>query len=200
MSLRRSPVLTPASLAARRSNARKSTGPRTVRGKARVSLNALKHGHHACRLHPRLLRADCWTDAALYRRLQFVLLGAFGPCGSGRIPRLPAHGRRGLVPIWRSSQAKRNKAGISFRFKGKSAVVPGGSGPIGGRPERLRRASGTVRGRKSAGGRLQGGKPRDSVPLAGLRPDVLGAAPPLLDAGPSVVGGYEPSWPPGWSA
>jgi hypothetical protein len=79
MSLRRSPVLTPASLAARRANALKSTGPRSVAGKARVALNALKHGHHARPLHPRLLRADRWTDAALYRRLQFALLGTFGP-------------------------------------------------------------------------------------------------------------------------
>ncbi len=79
MSLRRAPVLTPASLAARRANARKSTGPRSVAGKARVALNALKHGRHARGLHPRLLRAGGWADAALYRRLQFVLLGAFGP-------------------------------------------------------------------------------------------------------------------------
>ncbi|MGH9358306.1 MAG: hypothetical protein ACRD1O_03925 [Terriglobia bacterium] len=46
----RSPKLTPARLAACRSNARKSTGPRTVRGKARSSLNALKHGRYARRL------------------------------------------------------------------------------------------------------------------------------------------------------
>ena len=36
MPLRRSPQLTPGSLAARRANALKSTGPRTARGKARV--------------------------------------------------------------------------------------------------------------------------------------------------------------------
>ena len=44
MPLVRSPLLTPRSLAARRANALKSTGPRTPCGKARVSLNALKHG------------------------------------------------------------------------------------------------------------------------------------------------------------
>lgn len=80
MSLRHSPVLTPASLAARRANARKSTGPRTVRGRARSSLNGLKHGRYARRLHPRLLRANAWDGAGLYRRLQFALLGTFGPC------------------------------------------------------------------------------------------------------------------------
>ena len=44
MPLRKSPVRTPAFLAANRANARKSSGPRTPCGRARVSLNALKHG------------------------------------------------------------------------------------------------------------------------------------------------------------
>ena len=44
MPLRRSPQLTPGSLAARRANALKSTGPRTACGMARFSLNSLKHG------------------------------------------------------------------------------------------------------------------------------------------------------------
>ena len=44
MALRRSPLLTPASLAARRANALKSTGPRTERGKQRTRLNRLLHG------------------------------------------------------------------------------------------------------------------------------------------------------------
>ena len=44
MSLRKSPALTPALLAACRRNAQKSTGPRTARGKARVRMNALREG------------------------------------------------------------------------------------------------------------------------------------------------------------
>ena len=44
MSLVKSPRMTAAKLAANRANALKSTGPRTRRGKARVTLNALKHG------------------------------------------------------------------------------------------------------------------------------------------------------------
>ena len=44
MSLRKSPTLTPALLAANRRNARKSTGPRTRRGKAWSQLNRLKEG------------------------------------------------------------------------------------------------------------------------------------------------------------
>jgi hypothetical protein len=44
MTLRKSPTLTPARLAANRRNARKSTGPRTARGKAWSRLNGLRTG------------------------------------------------------------------------------------------------------------------------------------------------------------
>ena len=50
-------TLTPASLAARRANALKSTGPRTAQGKARVALNSLKHGRSAVNLPEKLARA-----------------------------------------------------------------------------------------------------------------------------------------------
>jgi len=44
MSLRKPPTLTPALLAANRQNAKKSTGPRTPRGKVWSRLNRLRHG------------------------------------------------------------------------------------------------------------------------------------------------------------
>jgi hypothetical protein len=44
MSLRKSPTLTPALLASNRQNAKRSTGPRTARGKAQSRLNALRDG------------------------------------------------------------------------------------------------------------------------------------------------------------
>ena len=44
MSLRKSPTLTPALLASNRLNAKKSTGPRTARGKAWSRLNRFQHG------------------------------------------------------------------------------------------------------------------------------------------------------------
>jgi hypothetical protein len=47
MSLRKSPTLTPARLAANRRNARKSTGPRTARGKAQSRMNGLRNGDHS---------------------------------------------------------------------------------------------------------------------------------------------------------
>ena len=84
MSIRRSPRLTPRSLAARRANALKSTGPRTPCGKARVSLNALKHGRamgpagRAPRFRERLLRAGYPYQEALYGDLRSCLAQAFG--------------------------------------------------------------------------------------------------------------------------
>ena len=71
MSLRRTSV-TPQSLAARRSNALKSTGPRSRRGKARVCLNALKHGRYAilagrsARLRERLFESGQSGREAVY--------------------------------------------------------------------------------------------------------------------------------------
>ena len=47
MSLRKPPTLTPARLEANRRNARKSTGPRTTRGKAQARLNGLGRGPRA---------------------------------------------------------------------------------------------------------------------------------------------------------
>lgn len=79
MPLRRSPQLTPALLAANRRNALKSTGPRTVRGRARVAMNSLKHGRYARHLHHRLLRADRWELAQLYRKIRSAICQAFVP-------------------------------------------------------------------------------------------------------------------------
>jgi hypothetical protein len=47
MSLRKSPVRTPALLAANRANAGKSTGPRTPAGKRTSAWNALRHGYRS---------------------------------------------------------------------------------------------------------------------------------------------------------
>jgi len=57
MGLRKSPERTPAFLAAHRRNAQKCTGPKTPKGKARSSLNALKHGRFARNLPAKLRTA-----------------------------------------------------------------------------------------------------------------------------------------------
>ena len=44
MALRKSPTMTPARLEANRRNARKSTGPRTARGKSQSRMNSLRTG------------------------------------------------------------------------------------------------------------------------------------------------------------
>jgi hypothetical protein len=95
MSIRHSPLLTPRSLAARRANALKSTGPRTPAGKARVSLNALKCGRsaRAPRFRERLLRAGYPCQEALYGGLRSHLAQAFGartPCGRREVDRFAA--------------------------------------------------------------------------------------------------------------
>ncbi len=83
MSLRFTSV-TPSSLAARRSNALKSTGPRTRRGKARVCLNALKHGRYAvlvgrsARLRERLFEAGQTQQEAVYGAVRSRVVQAIG--------------------------------------------------------------------------------------------------------------------------
>lgn len=81
MCLRKSPFRSPASLAANRSNSLKSTGPRTAEGKARSSLNALKHGGYACRLPARLRAAGYGERAALHQTAYQEICGAFRPKG-----------------------------------------------------------------------------------------------------------------------
>ncbi len=67
MSLRKRPTITSALLAANRANGQKSRGPRTVRGKDRIVLNALKHGRHARNFRDHLLRARSKEDAELFQ-------------------------------------------------------------------------------------------------------------------------------------
>jgi hypothetical protein len=77
MSLRKRPIITPALLAANRANARRCTGPRTVEGKNRVVLNALKDGRHARNLGENRRRAKSKGDAELFRWILEQVRAAF---------------------------------------------------------------------------------------------------------------------------
>ncbi len=69
--------LTPRALAARRANARKSTGPRTEAGKRRVALNALQGGGHLRRLAAGM--RELGENPLEFRRLFADLLDSYQP-------------------------------------------------------------------------------------------------------------------------
>jgi hypothetical protein len=73
-------TLTDRELAARRANAKKSTGPRTREGKARSRWNALKHGLRARALIPEPLQSQ--ESAAEFAALHEALRAELGPVGA----------------------------------------------------------------------------------------------------------------------
>ena len=79
MSLRKSPQLTPALLAAARQNAQHSTGPRSAAAKQNVKLNALKHGGRVSDENRCLAMLALGEDPQELENLQQELRSAFGP-------------------------------------------------------------------------------------------------------------------------
>jgi hypothetical protein len=77
MSLRKSPTPTPGFLAANRANAQKCTGPRTPAGKARSSLNAIKHGGYARGIPEKLRAAGDVRGVAFHARIRREIVAAF---------------------------------------------------------------------------------------------------------------------------
>jgi hypothetical protein len=79
MSLRKSPELTPALLAAARQNARHSTGPRSPAAKQNSKLNALKHGAYVADENRRQSMLALGEDPEQFQTLTEELMSAFGP-------------------------------------------------------------------------------------------------------------------------
>jgi len=79
MSLRKSPQLTPALLAAARQNAQHSTGPRSPAAKQNSKLNALKHGAYASDENHRQAMLALGEDPEQFQTLTEELMSAFGP-------------------------------------------------------------------------------------------------------------------------
>ena len=71
--------VSPQKLAANRKNAKRSTGPRTPKGKQRASQNHYKHGFFAQRLFPTQELFD--QDAADYNRVVAAYRGHYAPVG-----------------------------------------------------------------------------------------------------------------------
>jgi hypothetical protein len=79
MSLRKSPELTPALLAAARRNAQHSTGPRSPAAKQNVKLNALKHGAYVRDEHRDKTMLALGEDPERLQTLTEELMSAYGP-------------------------------------------------------------------------------------------------------------------------
>jgi hypothetical protein len=79
MSLRKSPQLTPALLAAARQNAQHSTGPRSPTAKQNSKLNALKHGAYVADENHTQAMLALGDDPEQFQTLIEELMSAFGP-------------------------------------------------------------------------------------------------------------------------
>ncbi|MGB7591160.1 MAG: hypothetical protein WBO19_07970, partial [Terriglobia bacterium] len=79
MSLRKSPQLTPALLAAARRNAQHSTGPRSAAAKQNSKLNALKHGGRVSDENRYQAMLALGEDPQEFENLKQELRSAFGP-------------------------------------------------------------------------------------------------------------------------
>ena len=131
MSLRKSPTLTPALLAANRSNAGKSTGPRTAQGKAWSRLNGFQYGrrsHHYMGFINALMDAPPGMVNVVAQRLlaeeyaahpMFVdianaaIIAEHDLCAGGE--------RRGRKAAKKSPTT--SEAGISMKLKGREIAI-----------------------------------------------------------------------------
>jgi hypothetical protein len=128
ISLRKSPTLTPRLLAANRANARRSTGPRSAPGRARASLNSLRHGLSSRRLVDSVAAAG-EQGAAEYVRLKEALGRALRP-GPELMPELERVTRNVWVARQYWTAWLRAPDGLRSFIRATSGMLP--------RPWRLR--------------------------------------------------------------
>ena len=118
MALRKSPTRTPALLAANRANARRSTGPRTLEGKNRIVLNALKEGRHARHFTESLRRAKSKDHAELFEWILEQVRTAFRLHGWHQDDR---QAERLAQRVWCTLERKERRCYTFARQLGKSA-------------------------------------------------------------------------------
>jgi len=122
--LRKSPTRTEAFLAANRRNAQKCTGPRTKEGKARSSLNNLKHGRYAQRLPETLEAAGFRLGAALYNQIRAEIIATFKPKDSVEVKQVERVTRMVWCLAWRTGVLGSKPESALFRSDSRSLSRP----------------------------------------------------------------------------
>jgi hypothetical protein len=111
MPLVKSPTLSLAKLAANRANARKSTGPRSPRGKARVALNSLRSGRRAPTFWKRLRQTGSEDDLCLF----YAILERLYECFRPQTPRDENRAEKLACEVWCALKGKIRPAGVKAR-------------------------------------------------------------------------------------
>ncbi|HEV2492205.1 MAG TPA: hypothetical protein VG204_03940 [Terriglobia bacterium] len=124
MPLRKSPVRTPALLAANRANALKCTGPRTPEGKARVALNRLKHGRRAEHVRENLLKAGSREGEQLYHWLIKEIGRTFEPGTRAGWQEAERMARQAWSLFWKRRLLLRSKPECPLESDGNSSQHP----------------------------------------------------------------------------
>ncbi len=127
MSLRKSPRMTPALLAANHRNARRSTGPRTAAGKQVARFNGLKHGGYAADRHHRETMLRLGEDPQVFERFKQEITAALGPDDVPSAAQLECVAKK----YWRRERlalAQRRRARSASRRVEKPQVQPGMAG------------------------------------------------------------------------
>jgi hypothetical protein len=118
MSLRKSPTRTPALLAAIRSNVRKSTGPRTYRGKLRSAANALANGSRSDDLRQRLLKGRDSEAVACYDRIYAAICDCFQPTARQEWRKAAELARSAWANVWAGVPARSRSLRLALRGEG----------------------------------------------------------------------------------